>query len=114
MKYWGLESGQPRNIFQKRSSDFSPSASTAFPQRTQRSPAIQASAVSDYPEEKAQREIDEPYRYHFPDGNAVHRPLARAATDPNVATGNNMDDVVQTAPFHYAQARLVSCPSAFG
>lgn len=45
---------------------------------------------------------DEPYIYHFPDGNAsVARLLVRKMI-PSVAAGNTMEDIV-TARFNYAQ-----------
>ncbi len=45
---------------------------------------------------------DEPYIYHFPDGNAgIARLLVRSLV-PGVAPGNTMNDVVE-APFDYAK-----------
>lgn len=44
---------------------------------------------------------DEPYIFHFPDGNAsIARMLVRALI-PATASGNTMEDIV-TAPMHYA------------
>jgi spermidine dehydrogenase len=50
----------------------------------------------------ANPELDEPYIYHFPDGNAsLARLLARALV-PTAASGSGMDDIV-LAPFDYAK-----------
>lgn len=52
--------------------------------------------------EEVQAELDEPYIYHFPDGNAsVARLLVRAMI-PTVAPGTGMDDIVM-AMFDYSQ-----------
>ena len=52
--------------------------------------------------EEAAAEMEEPYIYHFPDGNAsVARLLVRSLI-PGVAPGHTMDDIVLTA-FDYAK-----------
>ena len=51
--------------------------------------------ASEYPE------WQEPYIYHFPDGNASLARLLVRALVPGVAPGDTMDDVV-LAPFDYA------------
>ncbi len=52
---------------------------------------------------------DEPYIYHFPDGNAsVARLLVRSLI-PGVAPGNTMDDVV-LADFDYARLDVAGAP----
>lgn len=52
---------------------------------------------------------DEPYIYHFPDGNAsVARLLVRSLI-PAVAPGNSMDDIV-LAPFDYAKLDVSGQP----
>ncbi|PMV26001.1 MULTISPECIES: NAD(P)-binding protein [unclassified Pseudomonas] len=52
--------------------------------------------------EEAAAEMEEPYIYHFPDGNAsVARLLVRSLI-PGVAPGHNMDDIVLAA-FDYAR-----------
>ena len=52
--------------------------------------------------EEAAAEMEEPYIYHFPDGNAsVARLLVRSLI-PGVAPGHTMDDIV-LAPFDYAR-----------
>ena len=72
--------------------------------------AIPASATLSMPGMKAQSaalgdEPEEPYIYHFPDGNAsIARMLVRELI-PGIAPGKTMEDVV-TARFDYAQADL--------
>ena len=57
----------------------------------------------------AQAEMNEPYIYHFPDGNAsIARMLVRALI-PGVARGRGMDDVV-LAPFDYAKLDRAGAP----
>src|SRR5262249_19789819 len=45
---------------------------------------------------------DEPYIYHFPDGNAAIARLLVRTLIPGVAPGRTMEDVVE-APFDYAK-----------
>ena len=52
-------------------------------------------------------EKDDPYIYHFPDGNASLARLLVRALIPKVAPGNTMDDVV-LAPFDYSKLDLPS------
>ena len=47
-------------------------------------------------------DLDEPYIYHFPDGNASLARLLVRALIPAAAPGATMDDVV-LAPFDYAK-----------
>lgn len=54
-----------------------------------------------------QAELDDPYIYHFPDGNAGLTRLMVRRLIPNVAPGNSMDDVV-LARFDYDQLDLPS------
>lgn len=69
--------------------------------------AIPASVTPSMPGLKAQRatleaEPEEPYIYHFPDGNAsIARMLVRRLI-PGIAPGNTMEDIV-LARFDYAQ-----------
>ena len=69
--------------------------------------AVPASQTLFAPGLKAQRaalgaEAEEPYIYHFPDGNAsIARMLVRRLI-PGTAPGNTMDDIV-LAPFDYGQ-----------
>jgi spermidine dehydrogenase len=69
--------------------------------------AVPASETLASPGLKAQRaalgaEPEEPYIYHFPDGNAsIARMLVRRLI-PSIAPGNSMEDIV-LAPFDYRQ-----------
>ncbi len=69
--------------------------------------AVPASETLGMPGLKAQRaaleaEPEEPYIYHFPDGNAsIARMLVRKLI-PGIAPGDTMEDIV-LAPFDYAQ-----------
>lgn len=51
---------------------------------------------------EAAKEMDEPYIYHFPDGNASLARLLVRALVPGVARGSTMDDIVM-ADFDYAK-----------
>lgn len=52
---------------------------------------------------------DEPYIYHFPDGNAsIARMLVRRLV-PGVASGNSMEDIVE-APFDYGRLDMAGNP----
>ncbi|MCS3420621.1 NAD(P)-binding protein [Pseudomonas yamanorum] len=52
--------------------------------------------------EEAAAEMEEPYIYHFPDGNASLARLLVRSLIPTVAPGHTMDDIV-LAPFDYAK-----------
>ena len=52
---------------------------------------------------------DEPYIFHFPDGNAGLARLLVRRLIPGIAPGNSMDDIV-TAPFDYARLDLDESP----
>lgn len=52
--------------------------------------------------EEAAAEVEEPYIYHFPDGNASLARLLVRNLIPAVAPGHTMDDIV-LAPFDYAK-----------
>jgi len=53
-------------------------------------------------DEEAAMEMDEPYIYHFPDGNASLARLLVRRLIPGVAAGRTMDDIV-TAKFDYTK-----------
>ena len=53
-------------------------------------------------DEDAAKEMDEPYIYHFPDGNASLARLLVRRIVPGVAPGRTMDDIV-TAHFDYSK-----------
>jgi spermidine dehydrogenase len=54
------------------------------------------------PDAEAAMEMDEPYIYHFPDGNASLARLLVRRLIPDVAPGHTMDDIV-TARFDYSK-----------
>ena len=57
------------------------------------------------PDEEMTAELEEPYIYHFPDGNAgLVRMIVRSLV-PDVAPGNTMDDIV-LAKFDYSRLDL--------
>ena len=69
--------------------------------------AVPPSETLNLPGLKAQRAalgvlVEEPYIYHFPDGNASITRLLVRQMIPGIAPGNTMEDVV-LAPFDYAQ-----------
>jgi spermidine dehydrogenase len=109
-KHWGLDEAAA-NVFQKRSSDFFAIGIDAVP-------ALDACAAG-YPgfqglglprDERAQREMDTPYIYHFPDGNASIARLLVRRLIPAVAPGNTMEDVV-SAPFDYDKLDIAGTPT---
>ncbi len=53
--------------------------------------------------------MDEPYIYHFPDGNASLARLLVRRLIPATAPGNSMEDIV-LAPFDYAQLDTANAP----
>ena len=53
--------------------------------------------------------MEEPYIYHFPDGNASLARLLVRSLIPAVAPGSTMDDIV-LAPFDYARLDLAQSP----
>lgn len=54
------------------------------------------------PDPRAVAEMDEPYIYHFPDGNAGLARMIVRSLIPSVAPGNTMDDIV-LAKFDYSK-----------
>jgi spermidine dehydrogenase len=101
-RYWGLDD-RMADVFQKRSHDFFAigidgvaaldAASTGYP-------GFQGLDLP--PDPKAMAEFEEPYIYHFPDGNAsIARLLVRKLL-PGVAPGSTMEDIV-TAAFDYSR-----------
>lgn len=59
--------------------------------------------------EEAAAEMEEPYIYHFPDGNASLARLLVRSLIPGVAPGHTMDDIV-LATFDYAQLDQPKAP----
>ena len=71
-------------------------------------PGLQGIALPHDPE--AEGELEEPYVYHFPDGNAsVARLLVRALI-PEAAPGRTMEDIV-SARFDYAKLDVAGSPT---
>ncbi|EPJ2807501.1 FAD-dependent oxidoreductase [Pseudomonas putida] len=59
--------------------------------------------------EALKAEMEEPYIYHFPDGNASLARLLVRSLIPAVAPGNDMNDIV-LAPFDYARLDVAQSP----
>jgi spermidine dehydrogenase len=99
-RYWQLDD-TGANTFQGRSHDF-------FATGIDGLPAYDAMEVG-YPgfqglgmQREANPELDDPYIYHFPDGNASIARLLTRSLIPGVAPGTGMEDIV-TARFDYAR-----------
>lgn len=101
-QHWGLND-EAADTFQGRSHDF-------FAMGIDRISALDAMATG-YPgfvgldlpvDPAAAAEMNEPYIYHFPDGNASLARLMVRSLIPNVAPGDSMEDIV-TARFDYAR-----------
>jgi spermidine dehydrogenase len=101
-KHWGL-SAEAANTLQKTSQDFFAITISALPASWALEFGMPGFAGLDLPvSEEAAAELNEPYIYHFPDGNAsIARLLVRSLV-PGVAPGRGMDDIV-LAPFDYAR-----------
>jgi spermidine dehydrogenase len=109
-KHWGLDEAGA-NVFQRRSCDF-------FAAGIDGVPAWDAGLIG-YPgfqglglpkDEEAQKEMDEPYIHHFPDGNASIARLLVRRLMPAVAPGNTMEDVVG-AHFDYDKLDVNGAPT---
>ena len=87
------------NCFHGRSLDFMALASDMIPAASAREIGLTGFAGLGLPQQ-ASPERDEPYIYHFPDGNASIARLLVRALIPEAAPGNTMDDIV-LAPFSY-------------
>ena len=98
MKYCGL-SAQAADCFHGRSLDFMALASDMIPAESAREIGLPGFAALDLPE-APNAERDEPYIYHFPDGNASLARLLVRALITGVAPGRTMDDIV-LARFDY-------------
>ncbi len=98
MKYCGL-SAQAADCFHGRSLDFLALASDMIPAESAREIGLPGFAGLGLPEEPS-AEHDEPYIYHFPDGNASIARLLVRTLIPAAAPGRNMDDIV-LAPLDY-------------
>jgi spermidine dehydrogenase len=101
-KYWALDDNTA-NVFQKRSHDFFALGIDAIPALWAKGtgyPGFQGVALPKDPEGEA--EMNEPYIYHFPDGNASIARLLVRRLIPGVAPGATMEDIVM-APFDYSR-----------
>ena len=109
-RYWGLDD-RAADTFQGRSHDF-------FALGIDRVSAYDAYETG-YPgfaglglpvDPATAAEMDEPYIYHFPDGNASLARLMVRSLIPAVAPGDSMEDIV-TAPFDYARLDEAGSPA---
>lgn len=100
--FWGL-SDEAADTFQRRPCDF-------FAREADSVSALELVEVG-YPgcigmtlpvSQDVAAEMDEPYIYHFPDGNASLARLLVRSLIPSVASGTTMEDIV-TARFDYAR-----------
>jgi len=100
-RYWGLDD-LAADTFQGRSLDFyaiGVDGITAFDAMETGYPGFAGMRLASDP--RALAEMEEPYIYHFPDGNASIARLIARSLIPAVAPGSTMEDVV-TARFDYA------------
>ncbi len=99
-KLWGLDD-EAANTFQGRSHDFFALGIDRVSALEARETGYPGFAGLDLPPDPvAAAEMDEPYIYHFPDGNASLARLMVRSLIPRVAPGTTMEDIV-TAPFDY-------------
>jgi spermidine dehydrogenase len=104
-------SAQAVKYFQSRTNDFmalsidAVAASDAYSVGFPGFSAMNLQPIS----EEAQAEMEEPYIYHFPDGNASLARLLVRSLIPTVAPGHTMDDIV-LAPFDYAKLDQAKAP----
>jgi spermidine dehydrogenase len=99
-RYWGLDD-LAADTFQGRSLDFyaiGVDGITAFDAMETGYPGFTGIRLASDP--RAVAEMEEPYIYHFPDGNASIARLIVRSLIPAVAAGSTMEDVV-TARFDY-------------
>lgn len=89
------------DCFHGRSLDFAGLAADLIPAALAREMGLPGFAGLGLPEE-ASPEREEPYIYHFPDGNASLARLLVRALVPGAAPGNSMDDIV-LARFNYGR-----------
>jgi spermidine dehydrogenase len=99
-RYWGLDD-LAADTFQGRSLDFYAigiDGVTAFDAMETGYPGFAGMRLASDP--RALAEMEEPYIYHFPDGNASIARLIVRSLIPSVAPGSTMEDIV-TARFDY-------------
>ncbi|HEX3300056.1 MAG TPA: NAD(P)-binding protein [Actinomycetota bacterium] len=101
-RYWGLDE-LAADTFQGRSLDFyaiGVDGVTAFDAMETGYPGFAGMRLAADP--RALAEMEEPYIYHFPDGNASIARLIVRSLIPSVALGSTMEDIV-TARFDYGR-----------
>jgi len=99
-RYWGLDD-IAADTFQGRSLDFyaiGVDGITAFDAMETGYPGFAGMRLASDP--RALAEMEEPYIYHFPDGNSSIARLIVRSLIPAVAPGSTMEDIV-SAPFDY-------------
>jgi len=102
MGYWGL-SDEAADTFQRRPCDFFAREADSVSALELVETGYPGSAGMGLPVgDEAAAEMEEPYIYHFPDGNASIARLMVRSLIPGVAPGRTMEDVV-TARFDYAK-----------
>ena len=101
IKVWGC-SEEAANCFQGRTLGFFGLGADAVPAAEARTLGYPGFQALNLPKADHGDAYEEPYIYHFPDGNAsIARLLVRALV-PGVAPGSTMEDVV-LAPFDYGK-----------
>jgi spermidine dehydrogenase len=108
-RYWGL-SDEAADTFQGRSHDFYAEgidAISALAAMETGYPGFASLRLD--PDPEATAEMDDPYTFHFPDGNATIARLLVRSLMPQVAEGDGMEDVL-TAAFDYAALDVPGCP----
>jgi spermidine dehydrogenase len=101
-RYWAL-SAKAISTFQGRSHDFFAVGIDLLPALEAASsgyPGFDGLGLPVHPNESAK--LEDPYIYHFPDGNASIARLLVRRLMPAVAEGSTMDDIVM-APFDYSR-----------
>jgi spermidine dehydrogenase len=109
-KYWGLDD-LAANTLQGRSNDFfgiGIDALAALDTMDAGFPGFQGLGLR--PSAESRAVMEEPYIYHFPDGNASLARLLVRRLIPGVAPGTTMSDIV-TAKFDYARLDQEQSPT---
>jgi spermidine dehydrogenase len=99
-RYWQLDD-TAANSFQGRSHDFFAAGIDGLPAYDAMQVGYPGFQGLQLPDER-NPELEDPYIYHFPDGNASIARLLTRSLIPGVASGTSMDDIV-TARFDYAR-----------
>ena len=90
------------NCFQGRTNDFFGIGCDAVAASDAKEAGYPGFAGLALPDDGKNPDLDEPYIYHFPDGNASLARLLVRSLIPDAAPGDSMDDIV-LAPFDYAR-----------